>query len=207
VEQELVYGEVPAQDADFGDAVRAILEQHANAAALAAFGAAAAPAGAGASRARRVGTLSRFADLMVSEGVVDGRLDDPEVQHRLQKCVYIAQRMGAALGYRFRFLESGAFSTGLAVDIYQRGTARGGSDPFGGDRERAEAFLRLVRDRSDSWLRIATFALCPRGVPSDREGFVDHVVWHDSELDRGLVARVFDDVRSLAGSGGGGQGA
>jgi len=158
-------------------------------------------------RAWRVGTLSKFADRLAAEEVIAGSLDDPTVQHRLQKCAYIAQRMGSGLDYSFRFLESGAFSTVLAVDIYRLGAARGGLEPFGGDRERAGAFLRLVRGRPDSWLRVATFALRPTDVPPNREEFVDYVTWHDAGLDRGLVAGVFDEVRAMAGSGGGRQGA
>lgn len=155
------------------------------------------------SRAWRIGTLFKFADYVAGEGVIGGPLDDTAVQSRLQKCAYIAQRMGADLGYRFRFLESGAFSTALAVDIYQRGAAHGGAEPFGGDRRRAEAFLRLVRGRSDDWLLVATFALRPTDVPAGREEFVDYVTWHDAGLDRRLVAGVFDEVRAMVRSGGG----
>lgn len=172
-----------------------------------AFSHIAAGAASAGPRAWRIGTLSKFAEYMVREGVIGGPLDSPTVQHRLQKCAYIAQRMGAGLDYEFGFLESGAFSTGLAVDIYRRGAASGGAEPFGGDGGRAGAFLRLVRGRSDSWLRVATFALCPRGVPAGREEFVDYVTWHDAGLDRGLVAGVFDEVRALAASGGRGPAA
>lgn len=162
-------------------------------------------AGKDGARARRVGTLFKLADFMVRKGVLEAPVEGMETQHRLQKCAYIAQQMGAGLDYKFRFLESGAFSTGLAVDIYQRGAARGGTEPFGGDCEREEVFLRLVRGRSDGWLRIATFAVCPSGVPADRDGFVDHVTWHDPGLDHRLVASVFDEVRALAGPVGGGS--
>ena len=156
-------------------------------------------------RARRIGTLFRLADRLAAEGILEGPLGDPAVQRRLQKCAYIAQRMGAGLGYGFGFLESGAFSTGLAVDVYRRGAARGGAEPFGGDVRRTAAFLRLVRGRSDAWLRIATFAMRGEDVPAERAEFVEHVAWHDPGLDRGLIGRVFDDVRDMAAPGGAGN--
>ena len=200
--QEMALAE-PSHHAAFEDSVRDSLGQHANATALRAVGAAVAAVDP---RARRIGTLFRLADRLVAEGVLEGSLGDPAVQRRLQKCAYIAQRMGAGLGYRFGFLESGAFSTGLAVDVYQRGAARGGAEPFGGDGRMAEAFLRLVRGRSDGWLRIATFAMRGEDAPAERAEFVEYVAWHDPGLDRELIGRVFDDVRSLAASGGRGSG-
>lgn len=198
--QEPAYGGEARSASDFEGAIRETAARQASpmAEALGSTAASAAPAGP---RAWRIGTLSKFAEYVVREGVIGGPLDSPTVQHRLQKCAYIAQRMGAGLDYEFGFLESGALSTDLAVDIYRRGAASGGAEPFGGDGERAGAFLRLVRGRSDSWLRVATFALCPRGVPAGREEFVDYVTWHDAGLDRRLVAGVFDEVRALTASG------
>jgi len=158
--------------------------------------------GAASGHARRVGALFALADRLVAEGVLAGALGGMGVQHRLQKCVYIAQRLGARIGYEFDFLANGAFSTELAVDACHRGDARGGSDPFGGMPGRLERFLVLVRGRTTEWLQLATFAARPADKPSSRGEFVDRVAWNGSGYDRRLAARVFDAVASLGVSGG-----
>lgn len=149
--------------------------------------------------ARRVGTLFRLGDLLAAEGVLDGPFDDMGVQHRLQKCVYIAQRMGADMGYRFGFLGSGAFSTNLAIDVCHRKNARGGSDPFAGDPGRLEAFLGLVRGHTTEWLQVATFAMRPSNASLSRAEFVDRVAWNGSGYNRKRAAKVFDAVAALSG--------
>ena len=152
--------------------------------------------------ARQVGTLFRLADLLVSEGVLEGEFEDMEVQHRLQKCVYIAQQMGADMGYRFCFLGSGAFSTNLAIDVCHRGDARGGHDPFAGSPAMLEKFLGLVRGHTTEWLQVATFAMRPSNATLSRAGFVDRVAWNGSGYSRKRAARVFDAVAALGAPGG-----
>lgn len=165
------------------------------------------PAIVDTARARRAGALFRLADRLVEEGVLDGPLDDMETQHRLQKCAYIAQRLGADIGYEFGFLGSGAFSDGLAVDIYHRWAARGGAWPFEGMPREEAGFFRLVRGHSRGWLQTATLALEPRETPLTREGFAEHVARGNSRLDRRLAASVFDEVRAVLGSIAAGDGA
>jgi len=153
-----------------------------------------------AEHASRAGTLFKFADRLVEEGVLEGALTDMTAQHRLQKCAYVAQRLGADIGYEFEFLTSGAFSTGLAVDIYHRWAARGGSWPFVGMPREEGAFFSLVRGHSTEWLQIATLALNDREAPNTREEFADLVVRENSNLDRRLAAKVFDEVSSVLAS-------
>lgn len=151
------------------------------------------PANVDTARARRAGALFRLADRLVEEGVLKGSLYDTAVQHRLQKCAYIAQRLGAEIGYEFGFLNSGAFSDGLAVDICHRWMARGGSWPFEGMPRGEEGFFRLVRGHSTEWLQIATLALDPE-APRAREEFADQAARHNSNHDRRLAEKVFDEV-------------
>lgn len=151
-------------------------------------------------RERRAGALFRLADRLVEEGVLDGPLSDMTAQHRLQKCAYIAQRLGGEIGYEFDFLNSGAFSTELAVEIYHRWMARGGSWPFAGLPRREEGFFRLVRGHSTEWLQLATLALNDRETPRTREEFADHVTRRNSNLDCRLAARVFDEVMDVLAS-------
>jgi len=94
-----------------------------------------------------------------------------EVQHRLQKCVYVAQQMGADMGCEFDFLGSGAFSTNLAIAACHREDARGGHGPFGGAPGRLEGFLDLVRSHTTEWLQVAAFAVRPSSAPLSRAEF------------------------------------
>lgn len=151
-------------------------------------------------RARRAGTLFRFADRLVAEGVLEGPLRDMTAQNRLQKCAYIAQRLGADIGYEFDFLNSGEFSDDLAVDIYHRWMARGGSWPFVGMPREEGGFFRLVRGHSTEWLQIATLAMNDRETPRTRGDFVDRVTGRNSNLDRRLAARGFDEVGEVLAS-------
>lgn len=151
-------------------------------------------------QARRAGTLFRLADRLVEEGVLAGSFRDMTVQHRLQKCAYIAQCLGGDIGYEFDFLPRGAFSTDLAVDIYHRWAAQGGSWPFAVLPREERGFFRLVRDRSTEWLEIATLALNDRETPRARKEFADHVVRENSNLDRRLAVKVFDEVSAVLAS-------
>jgi len=165
------------------------------------------PGSPGGEYAHRVGTLFKLADLLVAEGVLKDQFEDMEVQHRLQKCVYIAQQMGADMGYRFCFLGSGAFSTNLAIDVCHRGDARGGSDPFARIPGRLEGFLGLVREHTTEWLQIATFAMRPSNAALSKEKFVDRVAWNGSGYNRKRAARVFDAVAALDRTEDSGRGA
>lgn len=151
--------------------------------------------------AHRVGALFKLADRLVEDGTLEAPVEGEETQHRLQKCAYIAQQMGSEVDYEFDFLGNGAFSTDLAVDVHYRGDARDGSEPFGGDPGRIGDFVRLVHKRTTEWLQVATFAICPTGMPTSREEFVELVSRRGSAHARRLVGGVFDDVASLGGPG------
>lgn len=147
--------------------------------------------------ARRVGTLFRLADVLASEGVLGGPLEDMEAQNRLQKCAYVAQQMGANVDYEFGFMRSGAFSADLAVDIYQRDAAHHGADPFANIPDMLGGLLGLVRGHSKEWLQLATFAVRPTAAPPSKAEFVERVAWRGSGYDRRRAARVFDAVAAL----------
>lgn len=163
--------------------------------------------GTNSAYAHRVGTLFRLADLLAAEGVLDGPLDGMEAQHRLQKCAYIAQQLGANVDYEFGFMGNGAFSADLAVDADQRDAAHGGSDPFARVPGRLAEFLALVRGHSTEWLQLMTFAVQPTGSPPSRAEFVDRVAWRGSGYDRRRAARVFDAAAALRSASGEARGA
>jgi len=95
----------------------------------------------------------------------------------------------------------------LAVDVHYRADGRGGSEPFGGNADRIEGFVRLVRGRTTEWLQVATFAICPAGMPPSRAEFVEYVSRHGSAYERKFVGGVFDEVGLLARAGGASRGA
>lgn len=157
--------------------------------------------------AHRVGTLFRLADLLTSEGALDTPTEDLKVQNRLQKCAYIAQQMGANVDYEFGFMRDGAFSTELAVDVYQRNMAGVGADPFAAVRGRLAGFLGLVSGHTTEWLQLATFAVRPAAARPSRAEFADRVAWSGSGYDRRRAVRVFDAVAALRTAEGDGQAA
>lgn len=148
--------------------------------------------------AERLGTLFRLFNYMHRVGILgrDGTLDRIEVQNALQKYAYVAQRLGVPLGYEFEFMESGAFSAELFMDIYYRACAAGGTEPFAGDPGASEAFVRLVAGRSAEWLHVTTFALDERHAVESRAEFVGRVRLENPEYGEGIAGDVFDHVAS-----------
>lgn len=154
--------------------------------------------------AERRGTLFRLFNYMHRVGVLGdgGTLDRLEVQNALQKQAYIAQRLGVPLGYKFEFMDNGAFSAELAADIYYRMCAAGGAEPFAGDPASSEAFVRLVGGRGAYWLQVTTFALDAAHRGESRGDFVGRVRRTNPEYEKGEAGQVFDHVRAcLAGMG------
>lgn len=159
-----------------------------------------------AERAERRGTLFRLFNHMHREGMLggDGTLDRIEAQNALQKQAYVAQRLGAPLGYAFEFMDNGAFSPELAADIYYRMCAAGGVEPFAGSPPSSEAFARLVGARGAYWLQVTTFALDGEHEGESRDEFVDRVRSTNPEYGKKMAGEVFDHVRAcIAGIGGG----
>lgn len=155
--------------------------------------------------AERRGTLFRLFNYMHRAGVLgDGdTLDRLEVQNALQKHAYVAQGLGVPLGYRFEFMDNGAFSAELAADIYYRMCAAGGAEPFADDPAASGAFVRLVGGRGAYWLQVTTFALDETRRGESRGDFVGRVRRTNPEYERGMVGQVFDHVGAcLAGIGG-----
>ncbi|MDD9808342.1 MAG: hypothetical protein EB832_00185 [Thaumarchaeota archaeon S14] len=155
--------------------------------------------------AARRGTLFRLVNHMHRTGILggDGTLDRLEAQNALQKQAYVAQRLGVPLGYAFEFMDNGAFSAGLAADIYYRMCAAGGTEPFAGDPASSGAFARLVGGMGAYWLQVTTFALDGRHAGESRGEFVDRVRRTNPEYEKAMAGQVFDHVGDcLAGTGG-----
>ena len=159
------------------------------------------PGGGVASRAELVGTLARFIAYLQRNGIM-GDVDAPRGHHKLHKYAYIAKGLGMRLGYRFDFLENGAFSSDLEVDLFRMGMARGGAEPFGGDARRSAAFLELVRDKRAEWLQIATFAMRDRCKEGALEEFLSRragIIKYDRGMAKNAFMRVGRCVESISG--------
>lgn len=158
----------------------------------------------GAVRPERIGTLKKFVGYLQANGLVgkDADLGSIDVQRSIQKYAYIAEGMGARLGYDFDFLESGAFSTEMSLDLYRLDLAMGGADPFEKDARASEAFLRLVGGREKLWLRVATFVVKTIDTIRDVDKFVKYMERESSAYDKQTIRSAFEHIHSLANAGG-----
>lgn len=144
--------------------------------------------------------LAGFIAYLVDSSVVDdaASVDTFEGSHRLQKYAYIAKALGMRIGYRFDFIESGAYSTDLAVDAHRRKTANVGTERFRPEARASEEFVRLVRGRETEWLQVATFAARGLGTDGARDAFVK--ARHERmDYDMGMINDVFNEVDEIMG--------
>ncbi|RNJ71721.1 MAG: hypothetical protein EB824_06620 [Thaumarchaeota archaeon S15] len=158
------------------------------------------PAGGVTPHAELVGTLVRFIAYLGKNSIMDD-VEAPRGHHMLHKYAYIAKGLGMRLGYDFDFLENGAFSADLEVDLFRLKDAEGGTEPFGGDAGASEAFLELVRGRDAEWLQLATFAMRRRGRAGALEEFLARprgIISYDGGMARDAFAAVDRCTRGLA---------
>lgn len=153
----------------------------------------------GAARARRIGTATRFADCLRGRGILreDDKLDEFFVAHRMQKYAYIASMLGVRLRYKFYFLESGAHSGDLALDLHSHTEGRGGDDPFGKSPAALDNLVDIVHDRRDTrWLQMATFAIRDLSMGETRDEFVERMLDRRLGYTRRAAVDAFERVHS-----------
>jgi len=159
------------------------------------------PDGAVEPRAELVGTLTRFIAYLKRNGILED-IEAPLGHHLLHKYAYIARGLGMRLDYDFDFLENGAFSADLEVDLFGLEAARGGTEPFGGDAGASEAFLGLVRGREAEWLQLATFAMRRRGRQGALGEFLGRprgIISYDRRMAEDAFGAVARCVEGMAG--------
>lgn len=142
--------------------------------------------------------LAGFVAYLVNKRLIKGptSVDTFEGSHRLQKYAYIAKAFGMRIRYRFDFIESGAFSTNLAVDAHKLRTSSCVVDPFMPEARTSEEFVRLVNDRETEWLQIATFGMRDHGVDGARDSFVK--AKHERmDYDMEMIYGVFREVNEI----------
>jgi len=151
--------------------------------------------------------LAGFIEYLADRRIIDDAtaVDTVEGRRNLQKYAYIAQALGMRIGYRFDFIESGAFSTSLAVDAHSRKTLGVEAVAFRPDPRASDAFVGLVRGRDADWLQVATFAARDLGVDGALKTFVESKHGR-MEYDASLITDVFEKVNvAMAGHGGDSQ--
>ncbi|MDD9808459.1 MAG: hypothetical protein OXU25_01320 [Thaumarchaeota archaeon] len=145
-------------------------------------------------REERVGTLARFVEYLKSNGVVGGRPKTFEEHHALQKYSYLASMLGAPLHYEFDFLENGAYSSDLALDLYAEARAGSGASPFKKNPRTGEILVRMVAGRGKRTLQAMTFAMRDISEGAERDEFVDTMCRERSLYERRTLEWAFDRV-------------
>lgn len=156
----------------------------------------------GAMRVRRIGSITRFADRLREQGILreGDELDEFFVAHRIQKYAYIASMLGVRLDYKFDFLESGAHSEDLALDLHSYRHGRGGDDPFAGNPGALDMLVDIVRERRDTrWLQMATFAIRDMRMGETRDEFVERMLDRRLGYTRRAAVDAFERVHSHKG--------
>ena len=126
-----------------------------------------------------------------------------EAQNKLQKHAYIAKTLGVPLDYEFNFLENGAFSTDMSIDIYETDGVKDTIDPFGQMPGAFETFVDLARGRGSRWLQATTFALRDLELDDTDDEFAARVM-HGSRLyEKKMLKRVFAHVHERVRRAGG----
>jgi len=153
-------------------------------------------------RAELVGTLARFIAYLGANGI-PADAETAGGHHMLHLHAYIAKWLGMRLGYDFDFLETGAFSVELELDLFRMEVAGGGAEPFGGNARASAVFLDLVRGRDTKWLQAATLAMRELGRGGALEGFVaapQGIIKYDEETLRDAFAGAEWAAGALAGA-------
>lgn len=140
--------------------------------------------------------LASLIERLQQAGLLEGDLLTTfEAQNKLQKHAYIAKALGVPLHYEFNFLENGAFSTDMSIDIYDTDGIKDTIDPFGQMPGAFEIFVDLARGRGSRWLQATTFALRDLELDDTDDEFAARVM-HGSRLyEKKMLKLVFAHVR------------
>ncbi|MDD9809533.1 MAG: hypothetical protein OXU25_06910 [Thaumarchaeota archaeon] len=157
-------------------------------------------------REERVGTLVKFIEYLEENDVVEGRPKTFEEHHAMQKYTYLANAFGEPPHYTFNFLENGAHSPALAIDLYANLRDGIGMSPFKRNTKAGEQFVRMVRGRGRLTLQAMTFAMRDVRNEVGRNEFVDAMRRERSRYSKRLLEWAFDSVFAAWGRQGGKNG-
>lgn len=157
-------------------------------------------------REDRVGTLARFVEYLTDNGVVEGWPRAFGEHHAMQKYAYLAGMLGATLHYEFDFLENGAYSADLAIDLYACVRPGSGAPPFKGNAGAGSALVRMVGGRGRLTLQAMTFAMRDMRDGAGREEFVETMCRERGRYGRRMLGWAFDRVFEACAEADGGDG-
>jgi uncharacterized protein YwgA len=95
--------------------------------------------------------LGRFLKALKKEGIIDFNKNSFVHRLKLQKYVFIAQKMGFKTDYAYSLYIHGPYSTKLADDYYLIENFEG-KRPIRLDKE----FVKLIKNKSEKWLELAS---------------------------------------------------
>jgi len=157
-------------------------------------------------REERVGTLVKFIEYLEENDVVEGRPQTFEEHHAMQKYTYLANAFGEPPHYTFNFLENGAHSPALAIDLYANLRDGIGMSPFKRNTKAGEQFVQMVRGRGRLTLQAMTFAMRDVRNEVGRNEFVGAMRRERSRYSKRLLEWAFDSVFEAWGRQGGKNG-
>ena len=119
---------------------------------------------------------------------------------RIQKYVFLAQKMGLDMPYKHSIYLCGPYSKILTDDYYH--LARNRSEYEHADEIRrvlfnADMFLSVTRDRDNKWLEIATTLIERKPHCADNKDLVSRVKNFKDEPEPGYIAGVLDELETL----------
>lgn len=106
--------------------------------------------------------LESFLKWMEKEGLADPSnitKDDNDgfnTRFRIQKCVFVAQRLGLDRTYRYNLYLHGPYSPSLSQDYYKAANGEIGDDDGGADLEFDREAVLKIMGNGDDWLELAT---------------------------------------------------
>jgi len=150
-------------------------------------------------RSERVGTLAEFVEYLRKNDVVGGMPRTFEEHHSMQKYAYLSSALGEPPYYAFNFLENGAYSPTLALDLYAKERGGSGVVPFKGNALAGEEFAQMVRGRGRLALQAMTFAMRDIQNGSGRHEFVETMHRERNRYSRRLLERAFDSILEARG--------
>ena len=119
---------------------------------------------------------------------------------RIQKYVFLAQKMGLDTPYNYGIYIRGPYSKLLADSYYH--LARNRSEYEHADEQSVgtldtRRFLSVVKNKNDKWLEIATTLIERKPHCAGREDMVNRVRNVKDEPEPGYISRVFDELKDL----------
>ena len=149
--------------------------------------------------------IAPFIRWLDDAGMVDiGRAADGtdagfDTRLRIQKYVFVAQRLGLDTSYRYGRYIYGPYSPRLTEDYYRLAKNPAAYEAESGrslpGRFRRDAFLRTVKGRNSKWLEVATTLIHISPQHDNAETMLDHAAWIKKDVcDMDYIAEVHGDL-------------